>query len=99
MTTELQSLKRQISHDLSITEPEFPFTKLDILQSWLAGEIRLLMDRDFNNLLNVLYRIDVNERKVKMAFAADDPAFVISGLIIERELKKVESRSKYSDPD
>ena len=66
---------------------------------WLTGEIRILLDLDFNRLMNILYRIDVSEEKVKKAFAEDDPAFSIAGLIIERELKKVETRSKYSDPD
>jgi hypothetical protein len=45
--------------------------------------------------LNVLYRIDVNESKVKLAFTADKPAWEIAGLIIERELQKVESMKKY----
>ena len=70
-------------------------SNLDKLQEWLTREISILLDRDFQHLLNVLYRIDVSEEKVKQAFAGKDPAYAIAGLIIERELKKVETRKKY----
>jgi hypothetical protein len=46
--------------------------------------------------LNIFYRIDINESKVKLAFTADKPAWEIAGLIIERELKKVATRREYS---
>ena len=75
--------------------PGLVLSNLDKLQEWLAREISILLDRDFQHLLNVLYRIDVSEEKVKQAFAAKYPAFEIAGLIIERELKKVETRKKY----
>lgn len=97
--TELTILKSLVARDLSITEPIDIFSKRENLQMWLTGEIRILLDHDFNRLLNILYRMDVSEEKVNKAFAEGDPAFAIAGLIIERELKKVETRSKYSDPD
>ncbi len=75
--------------------PGLVISNLDKLQEWLAREISILLDRDFQYLLNVLYRIDVSEEKVKQAFAGNEPAFNIAGLIIERELKKVETRKKY----
>ncbi len=57
-----------------------------------------LMEKDFERLIQVLYRIDVSEEKLKAALAAsnDNPASVISKMIIERELLKVEFRKKYN---
>lgn len=99
MNTQYESLQRLVEKDLDLSNSATVFIKLDKLHMWLTGEIRILLDLDFNRLMNILYRIDVSEEKVKKAFAEDDPAFSIAGLIIERELKKVETRSKYSDPD
>ena len=45
--------------------------------------------------MNGLYRIDVDENKVKLALTTDDVAENIAKLIIERELQKVETRRKY----
>ncbi|MCO6357823.1 hypothetical protein [Roseivirga pacifica] len=57
-----------------------------------------LMERDFNALINVLYRIDVSEQKLKAALAItnDNPAAIITKMILERELQKVATRKKYS---
>lgn len=57
-----------------------------------------LMTKDFNRLINILYRIDVSEEKLKEALALsnDNPASVITKMILERQLQKVEIRKKYS---
>lgn len=57
-----------------------------------------LLAKDFQELVNVLYRIDVSEEKLKEALATsvDNPASIITKMIIERELLKVEFRKKYS---
>ena len=57
-----------------------------------------LMAKDFNRLINILYRIDVPEEKLKEALALsnDNPASVITKMILERELQKVATRKKYS---
>ena len=56
-----------------------------------------LLSKDFSRLVNCLYRLDVSEEKLKEALAAsnDNPASVITQMIIEREMQKVETREKY----
>jgi hypothetical protein len=57
-----------------------------------------MMLNDMEKLLAILYRIDVNEKKVKQAFTQSNPAFIaptIAELIIARELQKEETRRKY----
>ncbi len=95
----MESVQKLAVKDLGISGHQTLFSKMDRLHSWLAGEIAILLDRDINGLMNVLYRIDVSEEKVRMAFAGDNPAFDIAGLIIEKELKKVETRRKYRGLD
>jgi hypothetical protein len=92
---DIEIAQQHLIKDLDIGDPGLIFSKMDALQNWLAGEIAVLLDRDFQRLLNILYRIDINESKVKLAFTADKPAWEIAGLIIERELQKVESMKKY----
>lgn len=65
-----------------------------------AQYIDHLAQTDFNKLLNILYRIDVSEEKVKKALAENQnkvPAGqVIAKLLIERETEKIKLRAKYS---
>lgn len=55
---------------------------------------------DFNKLLNILYRVDVSEKKVKKALSKNRnniPAGqIIANLLIEREKQKIKLRAKYS---
>ncbi len=62
----------------------------------LARAIQYLIDKDFEKLMHILYRIDVSEAKVKAAFGLEqDVAEQIALLIIEREEQKVITREKY----
>ena len=66
------------------------------LLSALIKVVEYLLDHDFNRLLNILYRIDVDENKVKELFASEEP--VANGLakaILERQKSKLKFRAKY----
>lgn len=95
MKDKIELAHKLIIKDLNIEGPGLEFSNIEKLENWLAGEIGLLMDQDFQRLLNILYRIDVNEEKTRMAFASTNPAKEIAQLIIERELQKVATREKY----
>lgn len=83
--------------DLKIIDPGIQFSNFEKLMQWLTGELEIMIDRDFHGLMNLLYRIDVNESKTKLAFATDHPAETLASLIIERELEKVETRKRYKE--
>lgn len=91
----IEIAKSLVIRELDISDPGLEFSTIEKLTLWLTGEIRVLIERDFQGLLNILYRIDVNEDKAKLAFAGNDPAKGIAKLIIERELQKVATREKY----
>ena len=72
----------------------------DWLLNWLADEVGSLMDEDFSAFLNVCYRIDLEEQKVKEILTLESPNAIpreLSRYIIQRQLQKIESRRKYSD--
>ena len=76
-----------------------PSKDLEALHYKLAHVVQQLLQSDFNRLLHILYRIDVEEHKVKEAMVAEEPEIIaerISRLIIKRELQKAETRFRYS---
>ena len=61
--------------------------------------INELINKDFHSLIQLLYRIDVNEKKIRVYLEKNshkDAASVLANLIIERQLQKIESRKKYT---
>lgn len=57
-----------------------------------------LINNDFDALVQLLYRIDINEKRIRYFLREknnSDAASVIADLIIERQLQKAESRKTY----
>jgi len=64
----------------------------------LASHINFLIDKDFNKLLSILYRLDINEIKLRQLILEtreEDAGKTIAGLIIERQLEKLKSRQQF----
>ena len=71
---------------------------LEELKKYLAEKIMIMMDKNFDFLLNSLYRIDIDENKVKELFSREKRGDIPEGLaslIIERQLQKLYFRNKY----
>ena len=65
----------------------------------LAEKINYLIQHDFELLVRLLYRIDVNEKKLKTLLkenTGEDAGKLIATLIIERQLQKIRSREQSS---
>lgn len=72
---------------------------LDELKEKLAVHINDLINHDFQKLVFLLYRIDVDENKMRRLLEqreGENAAGLIANLIIERQLQKIESRKKSS---
>ncbi len=70
----------------------------DVLIENLTIVINDLLDYDMSKLLNILYKIDVNERQLKQILSEEKPeniAHEIAKLVVEREKQKVLTREKY----
>ena len=71
---------------------------IDELKEKLAQSISLLLHKDMNKLLNIFYRMDLSEGKVNKIFSESAPQEIssqLADLVIEREMQKAITRSRY----
>jgi hypothetical protein len=68
----------------------------------LAARINEMITGAFDQLVSILYRMDVSEKKLKNLLAAnpsEDAGRLIADLMIERHLQKTESRREHRRDD
>jgi hypothetical protein len=68
------------------------------LEALLAEKVNAMIQTDFGALVQLLYRIDVNEARLRGLLqenAGEDAGLVIARLILERQWQKIETRRKY----
>ena len=73
-------------------------TTQEQMEIFLAGRINQLISTDFTQLLQILYRIDVSEQKLRSLLKQNtgtDAGRIIAVLIIERQLEKLRSRQQF----
>lgn len=93
---ESLTLIRAINDDLSLALPEK--ISQDDLHQQLSLYINELINSNFQHLVFLLYRIDVNETKLKEMLKKDggaDAAGLIAEMIILRQKQKIESRKSF----
>jgi len=93
ISTDLIPILRQ---SLEIELPEN--ISFEVLRERLSSHINFLIRTDFQKLVSILYRVDVNESKLKQLLKENpdaDAAIIISDLIIERQLQKIRSRQEH----
>jgi hypothetical protein len=64
----------------------------------LSRLINDLINDDFEKLVQFLYRLDIDEKKLRKILAAnkgEDAGGMIAGLVIERQLQKIRSRREF----
>jgi hypothetical protein len=69
------------------------------LHAQLSAYINNLIKNNFDKLIAYLYRIDVNERKLKSLLQQnpdEDAGNIIAALIIERQQQKIKTRQQFS---
>lgn len=90
MNTDLVS---HINTSLEISLPET--LSQEELREKLAAHINHLINHDFEKLVYYLYRIDVDEHKMRRLLEqreGENAAGLIADLIIERQVQKMKSR-------
>ena len=100
MTTINKDLVPALTASLEITLPDN--IPLEELKQKLSLHINHLINHDFEKLVSLLYRIDVNENKIRQLLKQEEgenAAGLIADLIIERQLQKIESRRKSAKND
>jgi len=72
---------------------------LNELKAYLTGKLSEMMNNNFNQLVNTLYRIDIGEEKVRKIFLGDNRENIpsaLADLIIERQLQKLSYRRAHN---
>jgi hypothetical protein len=72
------------------------------LRELLIKQINELIQHDFEKLVFLLYRIDVDEARMRALLAQSkeaDTAPLLADLIIERQLQKIKSRQDFTQRD
>ena len=93
-------------HDHPVMQQLISVTALTDLRSevffkQLADYINELVIGDFDYLVSLLYRIDVDEKKVRALLASAKDAVageLIAKLIIERQEQKIKSKEQFKPP-
>jgi hypothetical protein len=87
-------VQKELSKEFDLFLSKDPKAFLD----QLADRINQLIKDDFTSLVNILYRIDVSELKLKTTVQEhpqEDAGYLIANLIIERQLQKIKSRNDF----
>lgn len=93
-------LIQQVNKELAIELPEK--ISMTELQSQLAIHINYLILHHFEQLVSLLYRIDVSEAKIKSLLqnqAGENAGNLIAALIIDRQVQKIKTRKQFSKKD
>lgn len=96
MHTPVTELVPALNQSLEISLPAS--VSYEELREKLAAHFNQLIHSDFEKLVFLLYRIDVNEARMRALLAqrdGEDAPGLIADLVIERQLQKMESRKKF----
>lgn len=85
-----------INKELAVELPEK--TPMEELREKISAHINRMIQNNFEQLVNLLYRIDVSETKIKALLQMQqdvNAGDIITELIIERQLQKIKSRQDF----
>jgi hypothetical protein len=86
------------AYDLELAEQ----LSAEELEALLAERLNGLIRDDFNTLLQLLYRIDINEARLRQLLqekSGEDAGKIIARMIIERQWQKIQTRRQYKPTD
>lgn len=89
-----------VKSDYSSLIPTNDFEKLEEFRKYLTEKMKDMLDKNYNLLINTLYRIDISEKKLTELFSAKNKEFIpqkLADLIIERQIEKINFRKRYRE--
>lgn len=75
---------------------------IEEIQEKLSAHFNRLIQDNFEQLVNLLYRIDVSEAKIKSLLqnnTGTNAGDIIARLVIERQVQKIKSRAQFKTND
>jgi len=102
---EIHSIQKFVSkdfvkNDYSSLIPNNDFEKLEEFRKYLKDKMKDMLDKNYNLLINTLYRIDISENKLAELFSSKNKETIpekLADLIIERQIEKINFRRRYRD--
>ena len=94
----MQDTMLLLKKDFEISKEKEAATKEELIDL-LLPIIQQMLNKDFEKLLQVCYRIDLGENKLKSILHESDPetmAFDLAKALVERQMLKIEIKRKYS---
>ncbi|PQJ10873.1 hypothetical protein CJD36_012950 [Flavipsychrobacter stenotrophus] len=88
---ELQETAIALQQDYGLQVPD-EISEETILKR-LAERVAVLVDRGAEAFFQMMYRLDISERKLNEAIGTPDVAEKIARLIYDRQLQKIRSRA------
>lgn len=73
------------------------FKSISDFKHYLTQKLAEMLEKDFNGLINLLYRIDIDENNLQELFSSQNKEFIpsaLADLIIKRQIQKINLRMK-----
>jgi hypothetical protein len=80
--------------------PSTDLASLEEFRKYLTDKLKYLLDEKFDTLVNILYRIDINEKKLSQLFSGNNRDSIpasLTDMIIDRQLEKLRLRKLYKE--
>ena len=91
-----------INNIVALVDPDMSTLEIDHsdegILNYLELRVQHLIDTDFQGLLQILYRLDVNEKELKVNIDKSQPEKVtrlIAEMILKREKQKIKTKEQY----
>jgi hypothetical protein len=91
-------INEHISEELLKLNRQLSVMEKNELREQLILYVNHLLLHDFNKLVSILYRVDVNEGKLRellQQFPGTDAAAIIADLLIQRQEQKIAGREQF----
>ncbi len=73
------------------------FKSISDFRGYLIQKLAEMLEKDFNGLINLLYRIDISENDLQELFSSQNKEYIpssLADLIIRRQIQKINLRIK-----
>jgi len=94
LNSAVVKMKQQFDISVNCNDTD-PKKMLNMMREEVRRIVSHYLAHDINQLLRLLYRVDVNEEDVKLALTKAEPDTELARLIVERELEKAKTRISY----
>jgi hypothetical protein len=93
LTSEQQDAFNSLKHDWDLATAD-TVSEEEIIRL-LSTRVLYYLEREAEPFFQLMYRLDISERKMEEALKSADPPRSLAELIYERQLQKIKSRKEF----